>query len=686
MPRACQSFRRVVVAVGVLCGVGVAVGGCATPAKPPPPDPRVVAAQLETRRAEAQALAPTLQAPSAAARARAVLALARLERHDAIPGVLVALADGDALVRATAAFAAGQIDLALDPRRPTHEQRRVEVESALVARLPQEREPAVRLALLRALGRVAARDGLKTLTDTAAQGSVDERATALVALGVAGARRKASLSRDDVVRGVVDAALRAAEPAVTEGAAYAAFRQRLPVSAEAIAAARVSPSPQARIFVARALPFVAVDIAVPALAALLRDEDWRVRVEAARTVAARQDVPLGNLVDALGRAVARATQPGEQHVVGEVCAALAVVGAPAEATPAVMAAVAALPAGADEARCGCAGALDVLGGGDDALLFCTASPAARARHVVDAIARRRMAATERLAQLQTFVDDDEVPIRITAAAAVCGIGGVEAADVAATRLLREDDPGVAGALLECFADDAHADVLRDATIAAAAARFTDASAPEAREPLLALAALTRGRPGLEELTARLKVHRDPRVRDVAADVPAGERAPGPRAMGDAPPVPATLPLGAVLQTSRGAIKIAFERELAPVAVQTFVALARKGAYRGTPLHRVIAGFVAQGGDPRGDGSGGPGFFIPCENSDAPFTRGAVGIATAGKDTGGSQFFLVHSWQPHLDGRFTLFARVVDGLAVMDALQRDDVVFDIDVVTALRKTH
>ncbi|MBM4279792.1 MAG: peptidylprolyl isomerase [Deltaproteobacteria bacterium] len=157
-------------------------------------------------------------------------------------------------------------------------------------------------------------------------------------------------------------------------------------------------------------------------------------------------------------------------------------------------------------------------------------------------------------------------------------------------------------------------------------------------------------------------------------------------MGDAPPVPATLPLGAVLQTSRGAIKIAFERELAPVAVQTFVALARKGAYRGTPLHRVIAGFVAQGGDPRGDGSGGPGFFIPCENSDAPFTRGAVGIATAGKDTGGSQFFLVHSWQPHLDGRFTLFARVVDGLAVMDALQRDDVVFDIDVVTALRKTH
>jgi cyclophilin family peptidyl-prolyl cis-trans isomerase len=98
---------------------------------------------------------------------------------------------------------------------------------------------------------------------------------------------------------------------------------------------------------------------------------------------------------------------------------------------------------------------------------------------------------------------------------------------------------------------------------------------------------------------------------------------------------------------------------------------------------VIADFVAQGGDPRGDGSGGPGYTIPNENHAGAFVRGAVGIATAGTDTGGSQFFLTHSDQPHLDGRYTRFATVVDGLPVMDALQREDLLLSVDFVTALR---
>ncbi|OGQ09540.1 MAG: hypothetical protein A2138_12255 [Deltaproteobacteria bacterium RBG_16_71_12] len=134
-----------------------------------------------------------------------------------------------------------------------------------------------------------------------------------------------------------------------------------------------------------------------------------------------------------------------------------------------------------------------------------------------------------------------------------------------------------------------------------------------------------------------------------------------------------MPAQAELITSRGTITIAFARELAPATVANFAALARAKVYDGTPFHRVIADFVSQGGDhARGDGAGGPGYTIACENSDAPYLRGAVGMAHAGKDTGGSQFFLTHSWQPHLDGRYTLFAHVRDGLEVMDALQPDDV--------------
>jgi cyclophilin family peptidyl-prolyl cis-trans isomerase len=240
-------------------------------------------------------------------------------------------------------------------------------------------------------------------------------------------------------------------------------------------------------------------------------------------------------------------------------------------------------------------------------------------------------------------------------------------------------------LLGCFADGKNADVLRDRTITQAAQRLSGGTTFEQIEPLLAIAALARTRPGpsMQALRDSLLKHSDARVRDAAGDVPGGERAPGPRALAMPEPAVGTLPLAAILRTARGDITIAFERELAPRTIKSFADLAAKGTFNNTIFHRVIGDFVSQGGDPRGDGSGGPGFTLPCESSDAAFTRGAVGMATAGQDTGGSQFFLTHSHQPHLDGRYTLFARVVDGDDVMDALQKDDLLLSVEMTTALR---
>ena len=138
-----------------------------------------------------------------------------------------------------------------------------------------------------------------------------------------------------------------------------------------------------------------------------------------------------------------------------------------------------------------------------------------------------------------------------------------------------------------------------------------------------------------------------------------------------PALPEALPRAAVLHTTRGEIRIRFTPDIAPYTVANFASLASSGKLDKTPFHRVVSDFVSQGGDPRGDGSGGPGYTVTCENNDAPYTRGAVGMALAGKDTGGSQFFLTHSEQPHLDGRYTLFGRVEEGLDVMDALGPDD---------------
>lgn len=138
--------------------------------------------------------------------------------------------------------------------------------------------------------------------------------------------------------------------------------------------------------------------------------------------------------------------------------------------------------------------------------------------------------------------------------------------------------------------------------------------------------------------------------------------------------PLTLPFAAPrlrCVTTRGEFVIALDGTLAPNTAATLLALARQGFYRDLAFHRVVPDFVIQGGDPRGDGSGGPGWTLRSELSRAPFERGTVGIADSGRDTGGSQFFVCHSAQPHLNGRYTVVGRVVKGMHVVDAIQPGD---------------
>lgn len=114
----------------------------------------------------------------------------------------------------------------------------------------------------------------------------------------------------------------------------------------------------------------------------------------------------------------------------------------------------------------------------------------------------------------------------------------------------------------------------------------------------------------------------------------------------------TLASGVVLQ-------VELYDDVAPKTVENFLTLAAKGFYDGLTFHRVIAGFVAQGGCPQGTGTGGPGYTIPCETKNNPNIHlpGSLSMAHAGKDTGGSQFFLCHVRLPHLDGIHTVFGRV-----------------------------
>lgn len=121
----------------------------------------------------------------------------------------------------------------------------------------------------------------------------------------------------------------------------------------------------------------------------------------------------------------------------------------------------------------------------------------------------------------------------------------------------------------------------------------------------------------------------------------------------------------------------FEQD-APGTVANFKALANKGFYKGLTFHRVIPGFVAQGGCPNGTGTGGPGYTIKCETVGNPNKHviGALSMAHAGKDTGGSQFFICYDSFKHLDGVHTVFGQVVKGMEYALAIQQGDVIEDI----------
>ncbi len=140
-------------------------------------------------------------------------------------------------------------------------------------------------------------------------------------------------------------------------------------------------------------------------------------------------------------------------------------------------------------------------------------------------------------------------------------------------------------------------------------------------------------------------------------------------------------VGAWLHTDLGRVAIRFDTHLAPLTVANLVALARKGYYDGVKFHRVVPGFVVQAGDPRGDGWGGPGHTIRCENNPTPYRIGAVGMALAGKDTGGSQWFIALTPQPHLLGTYTVFGQVVKGMEVVRRLAQGDVIKTIEIVSS-----
>jgi cyclophilin family peptidyl-prolyl cis-trans isomerase len=290
----------------------------------------------------------------------------------------------------------------------------------------------------------------------------------------------------------------------------------------------------------------------------------------------------------------------------------------------------------------------------------------------------------------------------TAAAAALGTLGEPAAIGPLVDLLEARDWVVAATAAEALMQ--LGDEAAEAALLASLERWRGFEENRVRSVALAALGDLGGGRSLEAITRAL-LDPDPRVRSAAAAAAdsmvsrgidldpelretltiSRERDSGPQPLGDPP---GEFPLTgeprerrARIITWRGVIEIELLPALAPMAVASFVRLARSGFYDGAVFHRVVPNFVIQGGCPRHDGYGGPGYSLRGEVSPEPYGVGTVGMADAGMDTGGSQFFITHSPVPRLDGRYTVFARVVAGMATVDRIQQGDVFrVEIDPVT------
>jgi cyclophilin family peptidyl-prolyl cis-trans isomerase len=266
--------------------------------------------------------------------------------------------------------------------------------------------------------------------------------------------------------------------------------------------------------------------------------------------------------------------------------------------------------------------------------------------------------------LQPLATHPEPAVRAAVAEA---LGKLTDGDAPLVKMLEtEPDPAVLAAVGEAVADR---------RIAAAAPfivpRLQPLSGPDSIEAVQALcraAGVLRVSAAIEPLRRRAASdHPAVRMAARAALKELGVSLP-PEAHPWKPPARAQIRI-VRLETARGAILIRLGH--APHTADNFVKLVHAGFYDGLRFHRVVPDFVVQGGDPRGDGSGGPGWTIPCEINATPYREGTVGMALSGLDTGGSQFFIALSPQPHLDGKYTVFGEVVEGMPVVRALGEGD---------------
>ncbi|MSP62427.1 MAG: hypothetical protein EXR72_19265 [Myxococcales bacterium] len=690
------------------------MGGC--PARTPPAtddaavqqaaprEPAEIAALEDARDLGGGRLAALAAATDPAIRRRALLALGRIGAPAGAAPARDRLSDGDPGTRAAAAFALeiiGEDEAALPALS----------EARLCARARLEPDPEARRRVLRALGRLGGAPGEEALraalTGETREADPTVRAEAVRALVIYGVRGRPVST---ITRAALQQALTDPDAAVRLAAGQALFRMKARAEdVPSLTFALRDADPTVRAAAAHALA-TAPTVPLPPLRSALADSDWRVRAEAARAVAPLDRAAVQALVEPR-----RLTGPdaGERLVVAIAALEALAPGswahrpaAPArdpERRPAVLhgdggAADPALARGQALVRC-LGDSLRVRSGVDDDLLSTCASddlvPLYR-RQMLRAAALGDRGDSARIPLLTALAAHADGRVR---AAALDALGAVNDPDATATirKALIDQDPGALNAACESVAKAAHdhrGDPTAAPLVAAQVRRLDSVAHVEALLSCIDALRALEDPTTLPDLRARL-LDQNAAVRTHARDAvlwlgtkqpraalptptAATEKSAGPPQPPGDPAALAGQRVTATITTQRGPIVLELYPDETPRTVAAFVALSRRGFYNGLTFHRVVADFVAQGGDPRGDGYGGPEFTLRDEPTPRRFERGVVGIALAGKDTGGSQLFICQADSPHLEGKFTAFGRVVSGMQAVDRLVVGDPILTIAI--------
>ncbi len=669
----------------------IAALACAPATRPPAPiappvtlddsEVRLIAdllAMQDERALDTARLTVALTHPRAQVRVQAALAAGRIGDLAAAPALRAALRDTAAEVVATAAFALGELN---DSSTAT------ETRLAELAGPGGWWMPIAAAEAAHALGKIDGELGpaalWPALTGDAPASVVHE---ALLAVW--------RLPRTPNAVEAVLAHLGAADSETRWRAAYALMRMASPASITALRSALSDTEHRVRAYAARGLAAAAADSADQrsatrlALRAALADPHPHVVVNAVRALAGyRDDADASALVALLSAAdahvaAAAALGLGEVSSTSAAAALDSLVAAPSAPLSLRASALAAYartaPASAARVADEWADATDWLQRFYAARAL-AAAPWTNAQPVLTRLARDADARVAAEALGAIAASTDTLPLGHAFYVEGLGAADVMVRAAAARGMGRHPRPMDLPLLLQAYAR-ATRDTLNDAALAAVEAlgSLQDAGVPvdrsffvrfeRAPDMIVRRAVASRLGDGWGDVgpaTTRLApADYEYVARSLLAPALAGQAVPRVR-----------------IVTERGAIILELDPVAAPLTVASFLNLIREGYYSSGHLrwHRVVPNFVLQDGDLRGDGNGGPAYAIRDEINRLRYGRGALGMALAGPDTGGNQFFITHSPQPHLDGGYTVFGRVSEGMAIADAIVQDDPILAIEVV-------